>query len=147
MKELPDKLSDLLEVGLEDLEKCQKDDNYFIDMGEWHKPWPGGICAVCMAGSVMAKRLRTDSKYLVLYPASFDDDTANKLMAISHVSLGAIWAALKRLYPTTGRLEDSVNLTEEYGDAYFDPISYSRDPRMFKVDIQRIIKALRKYKL
>ena len=147
MKELPDKLSDLLEVGLEDLEKCEKDERYFIDMGEWHKPWPGGICAVCMAGSVMAKRLKTDSRDLVLYPASFDDDTKNKLMAISHVSLGAIWAAFKRLRFSTGLSVDSIMVTGEYGDAYFDPSSYSRNPRMFKVDIQRIIKALRKYKL
>ena len=146
MKELPNKLSDLLEVALEDLGKCEKDERYFIDMGDWHEPFHGGRCSVCMTGAVMAKSLDVRSS-IQAYPSSFDVDTMNKLLAINDIVFGSIWKAIKLMNPTTDRLQEAVALMKKKGDAYFDPMSYSRNPRMFKVDIQRIIKALRKYKL
>jgi hypothetical protein len=55
--DLPDKPSDLLQLALDDLELCEKDRNYTIDMSEWHTPSQDESekCAVCIAGAVIAK--------------------------------------------------------------------------------------------
>lgn len=55
------KLSDLLEVALKDLaavERMKK--TYKVDMGSWHEPKFGddSRCAVCLAGSVMARTMQ-----------------------------------------------------------------------------------------
>lgn len=54
---LPDKLSDLLELAIDDVAKCSRDSRYEIDMGMWHQPQSNGSCLVCMAGAVMAKTM------------------------------------------------------------------------------------------
>lgn len=56
---LPDKLSDLLELAVRDVTKCEAEPKRFrLDMGNWHKPDAGrGVCVVCMAGSIMAQTL------------------------------------------------------------------------------------------
>ena len=58
---LPDKISALLRVALADVEKCDADPVYVLDMNRWHDPikTPAGpVCAVCMAGAVMAQTLK-----------------------------------------------------------------------------------------
>ena len=63
MKALPDKLSDLFTVAVNDLEKIQKDNKYKINMPTWHSyNKRNEICYVCMAGAVMAKTLGYDRK-------------------------------------------------------------------------------------
>ena len=53
---LPDKPSELIRLALSDLEKCEGDSRYEVDMNEWHVPTQKGhVCYVCLAGSVMAK--------------------------------------------------------------------------------------------
>jgi hypothetical protein len=37
---LPEKLSDCLELALRDLEACEQDPAYEVDMKFWHKPQP-----------------------------------------------------------------------------------------------------------
>ena len=56
MNQLPDKLSDCLELALGDLEKCERSKRYRIDMIEWHNP-VAETCYVCLAGSVIARAL------------------------------------------------------------------------------------------
>lgn len=60
MKKLPDKLSELILLALDDLELCEADPRYVIDMGFWHLPnFPeDGQCSVCLAGSVMSQTLK-----------------------------------------------------------------------------------------
>jgi len=56
--ELPDKPSELILLAINDLEKCEKDPNYEINMSHWHLPSSfSGKCYVCLAGSVMSKSL------------------------------------------------------------------------------------------
>ena len=50
---LPSKLSDVILIALEDLEKAEKSKEYEIDMDDWYKP--NGVCKVCFAGAVMAQ--------------------------------------------------------------------------------------------
>lgn len=86
MKALPKKLSDRILLALHDLELCEADPNYEIEMGNWHVPWKG-ICEVCLSGSVMAKTLRTpiiDTKY----PKNFPDKLRDQLEDIELVRTG-----------------------------------------------------------
>ncbi len=53
-----DTLHELLALAIGDFEKVLADKRYVISMGEWHEPLDNGKCAVCLAGSVLAKSLR-----------------------------------------------------------------------------------------
>lgn len=62
---LPEKLSMAIRVALADLERCEADPRYEIDMGTWHEPVnisvplpevraPEVECTVCLAGAAIA---------------------------------------------------------------------------------------------
>jgi hypothetical protein len=67
------KPSELIRAGVQDLEACEADPRYSINMVDWHSPtatrfgevgWKS-VCEVCLAGAVMAKRLRADPRVLL----------------------------------------------------------------------------------
>ena len=60
MYKLPNNPSELILLALHDLELCEKDDRYKIEMVYWHVPRTKGYCHVCLGGSVMAKTLDCD---------------------------------------------------------------------------------------
>lgn len=91
---LPNKLSDLIELALSDLIKCEQDPRYNISMLVWHEGTRyTGKCTVCLAGAVMAKtcgaNLETD-----LQPADFPPVTKAKLRALEHIRNGSVHAAI-----------------------------------------------------
>jgi len=94
--DLPDKMSDLLSLALDALEACEADPNYFVYMGEYHKPADDGTCSVCLAGSAMAKVLGAD-KTRWLWPDNFDDRLEKKLRAIDRLRQGRVYEAAKEL--------------------------------------------------
>lgn len=58
MEQLPNKLSALLRIAVEDAQKIEKTPGYRLDMGTWHTPsGTAPVCRVCMAGAVMVARL------------------------------------------------------------------------------------------
>lgn len=60
---LPNKLSDLLELAVHDVQKCEAEPKRFVlDMGKWHSPKEDGVCALCMAGAVMAQTMAVPDK-------------------------------------------------------------------------------------
>ncbi len=62
MTDLPNKLSDILTIALEDLDRVEADPTYSVDMGNWHyNNTDNGRCEVCLAGAVMAKTLGVSS--------------------------------------------------------------------------------------
>jgi hypothetical protein len=73
LKRLPKKPSALLELAIKDLEAVEKDPRYVVWMTQWHRsdytwsPAHGNKCAVCFAGSVLAKTVKV--------PISQDVDT------------------------------------------------------------------------
>lgn len=77
---LPNKPSALLQLALDDLERCEKDPHYEIYMGEWHSPGDKH-CLVCMAGAVIAKTLECD-RFNEVTPCLLDHDNSQKLRAI-----------------------------------------------------------------
>lgn len=86
MKKLPKKLSDRILVALHDLELVEADPRYKIDMDTWHKP--NGQCAVCLAGSVMAKTLNAPIK-VELDTCDFPYEIEEQLEGLNAVRCGA----------------------------------------------------------
>lgn len=134
---LPDKLSDLILVALDDLEKVENDPRYDINMGWWHRP---GVynqkCLVCLAGSVMAKSLGT-SPERTRYPNDFDDKTEAKLDALNWARVGDVDYALHHLdVPQSS-----------YTSFNRSVVDYSDDPEQFKADMREIVAALKEQDL
>lgn len=95
---LPDKPSELIRVALKDLEACEQDDRYVIDMSAWHSP-QGRLCHVCLAGAVMAQSLGVSPHYEKV-PSEFqrqDPDTETKLLALNRFREGLVVAGLRML--------------------------------------------------
>lgn len=94
MKTLPDKPSELLKLAMHDLELCEQDEKYEINMIIWHSFF-ANKCYVCMAGAVMAKSLKCE--YRDIYPSNFNNQTENKLDIINNLRVGDFGIALKSL--------------------------------------------------
>ena len=102
--------SDLILLALDDLAKCEGDDNYEVVMGTWHQPsgyWDG-VCTVCLAGAVMVKTLKAlPEKYLT--PFDFSRSNSAALHALNCFRVGAVHAGLgllgidPRKYPLEDR--------------------------------------------
>ena len=87
-------LSDLINLALDDLEECEKDPNYHINMLLWHCPDErAGYCEVCLAGAVMAKTLDA-SPACAVNPCNFPYHVMNCLKALESVREGWITEAL-----------------------------------------------------
>lgn len=84
---LPDKLSELILVALEDLEKAEKHPDYHVDMGLWH--CPNGRCSVCFAGSVMAFGLGVSHNSRA-YPSDFSPQVGDKLSKLNYIRAGIV---------------------------------------------------------
>ncbi len=86
--ELPDKLSDLLDLAVKDSQKCEKDDFYQLFMNAWHM-YDGGICYVCMAGSVLAQTMGVPFNQTI-EPTKLPLDVMDKLGDINSVRMGSV---------------------------------------------------------
>ena len=85
MKTLPNKTSELIRLAVSDLEKCEKDKSYEINMCAWHTE-NYDSCAVCLAGSVMAKTLEEDWGAHI-EPYNYDIDTCVKLNVLNDIRI------------------------------------------------------------
>jgi hypothetical protein len=92
VKPLPDKLSDLLELAVNDCKKLKKTPGYILNMGTWHEPVRGAgkrkpVCRVCMAGAIMACELGIPRNH-ESRPDDFDPEDCSKLGAIDEMRNG-----------------------------------------------------------
>ena len=126
--------SQLIEVALLDLESVEKLPGYRVDMWSWHEVdyLPNGGCAVCLAGSVMARRLGADP-HENLSPEDFDDDIEDSLEAINLLRLGNVHEALAEIsLPVPAGMPDIVPIAP-----------YEDDPVQFKSDMRALAEMLR----
>jgi hypothetical protein len=141
-KTLPDKLSDLLELAIDDCRKIKKLKSYKLDMYNFHFMKRDKKCHVCMAGAVMAcglKAKRTQS-YM---PDDFDDDTCSKLEAINEMRVGDFSSASSRLFgegeiPPTLALKLSDKVTNSM---YLDKIPGRANWRVYRKCVTELRKA------
>lgn len=100
MTQLPDKLSDLLLLACDDMEKAMKAGGYHYNMGNYHYP-DEGVCLVCFAGAVMAQSLKVPIDESFAPPRLESGglvDEGGKMRAIDHVCrMGLIDWALQDL--------------------------------------------------
>lgn len=138
MNTLPDKLSDLIDVALEDLTAVeQQPGQYVVRMGVWHVPTIDEGCAVCLAGAVMAMRLDTP-RGRAYRPSMFPNDTYHKLVALDDVRVGEVWLALRRFYEGQPLPGGATKIPQRM-PAY----SYHGNPQMFRDDLRAIAARLR----
>ena len=131
---LPDKLSDLILVALDDLEKVENDERYTVNMDWWHRS--GDTCLVCLAGSVMAKSLDV-SPDRTRFPNDFDEKTEAKLDALNWAHVGDVDYALHHLdVPQSS-----------YTSFNRSVVDYSDDPEQFKADMREIAAVLKEQDL
>ncbi len=129
---LPNKLSDLILVAVADLEDVEKDERYKVHMGDWHHPERDGKCFVCLAGSVMAKRLKAIPS-AVLWPESFDKEIEKKLVALDDVRNGCLKRAAHQISGLFNRfVTDNIIVTP-----------YAESPERFKLEMVLTAAALK----
>jgi hypothetical protein len=89
------KPSTLIKWAIKDLEKCEEDPKYKIDMSNWHDPFCD-VCRVCLAGAVMAQRLSCNSHTSVM-PHHVGGVWQSRLIALNSFRMGHVRAGLSEL--------------------------------------------------
>lgn len=100
MESLPDKPSELIRLALNDLKKCEKSEDYIINMGVYHHYHGAifGTCSVCLAGAVMAQTLKLPKATDVNNVRDFFSEVDTfKLKALDQFRTGDIMSGLMKL--------------------------------------------------
>jgi hypothetical protein len=121
-QELPNKLSALLRVAVEDVQKCEADPRFELEMGMWVVGDVGPTserCSVCMAGAVMVQRLgvATDSNS---HPEDVPE-AERHLLAIDHMRLGNFVSAHQRLSRHPASIDEERALRAATAKVRSDP--------------------------
>ncbi len=141
---LPDKLSDLLEVAVQDLKSViAKPEEYVVDMRAWFQT--GKLCRVCLAGSMLTQTVqmsKVDAEDFVRLKLSGTEhcrgnEICLKLLAVDCVRQGYFDRAMFFMGDLLGflRRTDEVDLPI--------PCDFQADPNEFCEDILYIAKQLR----
>ena len=122
---LPDKLSALIRVAVEDCKKAEKDPKYTVDMNLWHCLLNVGedkSCHVCMAGAVMAMSLHSDPTHNIA-PSDFrEGDIGDKLDALDSVRLGNLVEACEVMcIDLTEETKAQIHDISEMIDQFYSP--------------------------
>lgn len=141
--DLPDTLSGLILVALDDLERVEKDPRYVVEMREWHKPTQHG-CQVCLAGAVMTRSLHPDQSYPDFTFDEFDEKTRDKFSAINMVREGMFASALCFIGAATNLAEARLLLSKAGLSNDVPVAEYSVTPKLFKDQLRVNADALEK---
>lgn len=136
MKPLPDKPSDLIDLGIDDLEKAERSALHIVNMGVWHEAYSDG-CYVCLAGSVMAFSLNGNPKQ-TLYPQCYSHDMQMKLSALNLFKNGRWEVGVYHM--------GIMSLTEQQARSLRTiprPNRYSGFPHQFKATMRSAARTLR----
>jgi hypothetical protein len=121
MTKLSENPSELILIALEDLERCEADPRYEVDMGVWHENILNSKCEVCAAGAVMAQRLDVGINCSI-EPVNFNDDIRDKLFAINYLRRGKLHLAFGFLDLD---LPDHLEIFYQIDIEYLDDLSYA----------------------
>lgn len=136
---LPDKMSELLRVAVDDLEKIEADPNYRINMAQWHSP-SGAYCEVCLAGATLATRgIPSDVEIDPSIPIQSLEGRKvyDKLCAINSLRTGSVKTAAEYMGITdTARLNNITHVAMT---------RYEHGPENFKRELRDLANDLEKY--
>lgn len=131
MKQLPDKLSDLMRLALDDLTKVEADPRYKVDMRQWFK-WKDYVCHVCFAGAVMAQTMEEPITGISA-PQYYPYDISRKLRALDLIRVGNVFSACREMdIPVAQRTVEDRDVT---GYA-IDPIQWRRDMNQILTELE-----------
>lgn len=142
---VPDRFWKFISEALEDLEACEANPAYQIDMEHWHTPSPhGNGCSVCLAGAVIANRLDIPP-YRKCGPAYFKDDRLqDALRTLDILRDGNVRDAiyLFHSYGAPEAADDAIDDVEVISDEY---CWYNISPEQFKAWMRKAIDILKKH--
>jgi len=140
---LPNNLSDLIDVAIADLKKCEKSKHYKIDMRDWHMSDIDAICSVCLAGSVMAQTCNV-SRMGNHEPYEFGEDIERKLLALDEIRAGCIYDAFLTIGFSKEEIFQKLNedLIQNEVRWLLDS-NYKNNESMFKRKLTSLAKKLR----
>lgn len=134
---LPDKPSELIKLALKDLELCELDPNYQIEMRTYYSRDEQRPCLVCFAGAVIAQTLNvTKFGYLAPWQMDLDARDVNKLYALNSIRLGMIHDCQAQLGLRRSKLPEYVKVSP-----------YEDDKIQFKADMLKIAQLLEGHNL
>jgi len=116
----------LIRDAIHDLELQEKKEGVEIDMTAWHDQRDGS-CQQCLAGSVMSRRLGTDTDDKK-FPLDFPKDVSDRLCALEELRCGEIVFAYREL-----KLERPSSIPE----CVFIP-AYRNGPAAFKAAMREL---------
>lgn len=137
---LPDLPSDLIRLALRDLKQVEKmKKTYRVDMGTWFEAKDShnyNKCAVCFAGSVMARTCKLDPKDIELgftdavNTLTDDLDASDKFIALDNFREGYVKRGLNRVFNITKYVGDKGINFPGIMDRHI--VKYEKDKRKFK---------------
>jgi hypothetical protein len=138
---VPEKLSDLLELSLNDLDLVEKDPLYTVNMRYWHdnnntEYASTGTCLVGLAGAWLSKSCGAEVDTFIC-PTMLPRRAENAMLAINACRIGQIDDAVALFYGA----EECYRVPREYKD--FDVTRYSQNPVDFKKEMRELVNFLR----
>ncbi len=127
------KMSRLIKIALADLAKVERSKKYVVDMDAWHGPVDDGDevrCAVCFAGSVMAKSLKEN------LTRSFDPTnfiSSRQLYALNYLRHGYTRSAACELGVDMDKAAPYIRYITPYEDS---PTQFKKDMRKLAKDLE-----------
>lgn len=137
---LPEKMSDLLELAISDLKKCENDPKYEIDMGYFHQPIHDGthpVCLVCLGGSVFAKTLEVPIDVHDI--SNFEKSMFRKMDCLDYLRRGRIRDAYRSLHNLFDEDDFPVDTLHEYGVT-----EYKENRNRFFEDMESMVEYLKR---
>jgi len=138
---LPEKLSGVIEIALNDLAQVETDPDYKVDMWDWHvSRRHDDRCHVCLAGGVLAKTFRYPPTKTVTPYWILDTHDRVRLVALDELRQGNLAVALQLLYGMGG----AEKLLEEHDlPRAIDIRPYSLEPAAFKARLAELVSLLK----
>jgi hypothetical protein len=144
--DLPEKLWELTQLALEDLEKVEQDEKHYrVHMASWHEPYERedeAVCYVCLAGAVLAKTIKVP-RDLLLNPSQLGCALDLKMCALNALRLGDVVEALEHFHGFIDK--DTLRKAEVLQDPGY--VDYGRSPHGFKDWLRNMIAGLKEMNL
>ncbi len=144
MKQLPDKVHELLRVALDDLDEVKKLPNVKADMRHWVMPCDDGTCHVCLAGAVMLNSLdcpipKADG-YSPLNMIQNNQGLIDKLYALDDLRSGYLFGALSCLNLPGVYRGDVANFFDR-----FEVTPHSENEEIWRQDMEQMYLKLKEF--
>lgn len=137
---ISDKPSEALRQAVTDLEKCEKDERFEIDMSNWAMT-VGGVCQVCLAGAMLVQQCGIPDEGLVYTLNNLPHDVVGKMWGIDAFRVGRLWDGVSSF--KQGGYSIDVDRVEGL-PAYENVGTYEDNPTMFKQQMRSIADMLEK---